>query len=230
MRSRFVSHQDTHLEPVRSTLVKPELKFSNSPTLSHPSRIAALEAASSLFSEQGYDAASMQDIADLAGLHKSTLYHHFRSKDEILLAICDHTLRELLESIGKTRAMSGLSPHQRVVEAFDRAAEIGLTTVRETNIILSQRPTSPAGHEILEKRRIYERQFADLVKEAQDAGQIAATSDATLLARLLLGMINWVLIWYKPDRSNYAMTQIRTGLHEILMGDWNLEANRSSMR
>ncbi len=229
MRSRFVSPRDARSEPVRSNLGTPELKSSNLPTLSHPSRIAALEAASSLFSEQGYDAASMQDIADLAGLHKSTLYHHFQSKDEILLVICDDTLRELLDSIGNTRAMSGLSPHQRVVEAFDRAAEIGLTAVRETNIILSQRPTSPAGCEILEKRRIYERQFADLVKEAQDAGQIAATSDATLLARLLLGMINWVLIWYKPDRSNYAMNQIRTGLHEILMSDWNLQPNRSAM-
>ena len=167
----------------------------------------------------------MQDIADLAGLHKSTLYHHFRSKDEILLAICNHTLCELFESIGKTRAVSGLSPLQRVVDAFDRAAEIGLTAFRETNIILSQRPTTPAGQQILEKRRIYERQFSDLVKDAQDAGQIAATSDAMLLTRLMLGMINWVLIWYKPDRSSYAIIQIRTGLHEILMSGWNLEEN-----
>ena len=37
-----------------------------------------------LFYERGFDATSMQDIADALGLHKSTLYHHISSKDELL--------------------------------------------------------------------------------------------------------------------------------------------------
>ena len=48
-----------------------------------------LEAAAQIFSQKGYHAASMQDIASLVNLQKASLYHHVSSKQEILLALLD---------------------------------------------------------------------------------------------------------------------------------------------
>ncbi len=48
-----------------------------------------LEAASELFTEQGYDATSLREIAERLGFTKAALYYHFQSKDEILRALLE---------------------------------------------------------------------------------------------------------------------------------------------
>jgi AcrR family transcriptional regulator len=61
-----------------------------------------LEAASDLFTEQGYDATSLREIADRLGFTKAALYYHFQSKDEILRALlepADAMVRELVERL-----------------------------------------------------------------------------------------------------------------------------------
>jgi AcrR family transcriptional regulator len=58
-----------------------------------------LEAAARIFSEKGFHAASMQDIADAVNLQKASLYHHFSSKQEILLALLDAALDLLIENL-----------------------------------------------------------------------------------------------------------------------------------
>ncbi len=51
------------------------------------SRNRVLDAAYPLFVQQGYKAVSMQQIADAVSINKATLYHHFRSKDDLFLAV-----------------------------------------------------------------------------------------------------------------------------------------------
>src|SRR5947199_8550537 len=56
------------------------------------SRQEILRAAARLFQQQGYDATSMNDISAALKLSKGGLYHHFRSKDEILFHIMNHAM------------------------------------------------------------------------------------------------------------------------------------------
>jgi AcrR family transcriptional regulator len=58
-----------------------------------------LEAAASIFSQKGYHAASMQDIAAAVSLQKASLYHHFSSKQEILLELLDQALDILIDRL-----------------------------------------------------------------------------------------------------------------------------------
>ena len=60
-----------------------------------------LEAAAQIFSEKGFHAASMQDIAKSVNLQKASLYHHVSSKQEILLELLDQALDILIERIGE---------------------------------------------------------------------------------------------------------------------------------
>ena len=55
-------------------------------------REGILEAAARIFGEKGYHATSMSDIADAVNLQKASLYYHFDSKQEILVALLDHAL------------------------------------------------------------------------------------------------------------------------------------------
>ncbi|RMD71924.1 MAG: TetR/AcrR family transcriptional regulator, partial [Gammaproteobacteria bacterium] len=48
---------------------------------------AILEAAEALFAERGFDAVSLSDIAQKAGMAKSSILHHFRSKEGLYLAV-----------------------------------------------------------------------------------------------------------------------------------------------
>ncbi len=60
-----------------------------------------LEAAAQIFSQKGFHAASMQDIAQAVNLQKASLYHHVTSKQDILLALLDRALDILIEHINR---------------------------------------------------------------------------------------------------------------------------------
>ncbi len=60
-----------------------------------------LAAAGILFIKKGYDATSVDDIAEAANVAKGTLYYHFKSKDEVLLGLSIGYLKRLSESVDK---------------------------------------------------------------------------------------------------------------------------------
>ena len=77
-------------------------------------------AAVDLFTEQGYDATTVAQIADRAGVTKSTFFRHFPDKRELLVAGQDALSRLLAEGI--TEAPAGASPLQAVAAGLDRAS------------------------------------------------------------------------------------------------------------
>jgi AcrR family transcriptional regulator len=73
-------------------------------------RARILEVASELFTDQGYDATSLREIADRLGFTKAALYYHFKSKDEIMLALlepADELISQLHERLGRAENLEG---------------------------------------------------------------------------------------------------------------------------
>ena len=70
------------------------------------SKEAILEAAAAIFSQKGYHAASMQDIAKAVQLQKGSLYHHVNSKQEILKALLDKALELLIANMQEVMALA----------------------------------------------------------------------------------------------------------------------------
>ena len=69
--------------------------------------------ATELFSEQGYDATSLRQLADRLGFTKAALYYHFQSKDEILEALVDPVLEmldDLVERLEQARGAPKSGP------------------------------------------------------------------------------------------------------------------------
>jgi AcrR family transcriptional regulator len=156
-----------------------------------------LEVATELFYRHGYTATSMQEIADGVQIHKSSLYHHTRSKEELLEAICRRSLDRLNRSLEE--AVAAPVPGDRVTTAIRGAVRAALDDPQSTSIIVRLDGKGPVQDRVAEERRRYERRLTELVAAAQDAGEVHTDVEAALLTRLILGMINWIVQWFDAD-------------------------------
>ncbi|MBD5458574.1 MAG: TetR/AcrR family transcriptional regulator [Lachnospiraceae bacterium] len=78
-----------------------------------------LDVASRLFMEKGYEHASIQDIIDnLGGLSKGAIYHHFKSKEEILIAVTDRMTEESNRILADIRDQKNLSGKEKLKKIF----------------------------------------------------------------------------------------------------------------
>jgi AcrR family transcriptional regulator len=177
------------------------------------SRQEILRTAARLFQQRGYDATSMNDVAAALKLSKGGLYHHFQSKDEILFEIMNHAMEITEERV--------LAPVRAIGDPQDRLRaliRLHIETVlsprdREITVMLHENhPLPPAlrkriNHRKKEYVHFVESLIADVQKEAQKQAQ-KATQRTTpekspvsprAAAFALLGMINWIYQWYKPE-------------------------------
>jgi AcrR family transcriptional regulator len=168
------------------------------------SRQEILRASARLFRERGYDATSMNDIAAALKLSKGGLYHHFRSKDEILFHIMNHAM-EITEDrvLAPIRVIA--DPEERLralvrlhIELVVRARD------REITVILHENHPLPAAlrRRVNAQKKNYIHFVEQLIAEVQQARNSSkgkVTPRAAAFA--LLGMINWIYQWYRPEGS-----------------------------
>lgn len=162
-------------------------------------RDSILLAAAQIFSEKGFHAASMQDIAEAVQLQKGSLYHHVTSKQEILVELLDQAL-DLLIAQQEAVMSQPLPPEEKLRQAIVSY----LTTLMEhrdlSSVLLfehrSLEPQYRARH--IPKRDRFERQWRDLIQEGKEAG-VFNTVEPAFAARALLGGLNWTITWYSPD-------------------------------
>src|ERR1700691_1248939 len=174
------------------------------------SRQEILRTAARLFQQRGYDATSMNDVAAALKLSKGGLYHHFQSKDEILFHIMSHAM-EITEErvINVVRRIDGASVagvEQRLRTLIRLHIQIVLSPEdREITVMLHENhPLPPVLRRKINARKkdylhFVEHLIADVQRDVQRRrnSQSSVTPRAAALA--LVGMINWIYQWYKPD-------------------------------
>lgn len=157
-----------------------------------------LDAAAIIFSRKGFEATSMADIAEAVGLQKASLYHHFESKQELLVELLDQALDLLIERIEPIVTLP-LPPDQRLRRAM--SAYLGaMVDHRELASILllehrSLEPEYLSRH--IPRRDRFERLWRDLIQQGYDTG-LFCCSDPALATRALMGVMNWSITWYNP--------------------------------
>jgi AcrR family transcriptional regulator len=181
-------------------------------------RDQVLAIAVQLFNEQGYDATSVADLAERLGLTKSALYHHFASKDELLSLALDSALTAL-EGVLDDAEHRAESDAERLRDVIGGAVEVLIDHLPEVTLLLRVRGNSKTEQQALERRRVFDARVAALVAGAQSEGWIRADVDAAIATRLIFGMINSVVEWYRPggpiDRDALArgiLTVVLDGL------------------
>ncbi|MFN2232990.1 MAG: TetR/AcrR family transcriptional regulator [Anaerolineales bacterium] len=158
-----------------------------------------LEAAAYIFSEKGYHAASMQDIARSVNLQKASLYHHVSSKQEILLELLDQALDILIMRIGAVASLK-IPPEEKLRSAMYVYLECLLERRELSAVLLFEHRSLNAELKSrhLPRRDRFESIWRGMIREGVNTG-IFECDDPALAARALLGVMNWTITWFKVD-------------------------------
>jgi AcrR family transcriptional regulator len=161
---------------------------------------AILRAAVELFNRRGYDATSMGDLAKELGLTKAAIYHHVTSKEQLLGQALDDALDELTAVVTEaSREQAGVSAYQRLREVLRRSVEVLVAHQPSVTLLLRVRGNSEIELAALERRRWLDDRLAALVADAVAEGALRDTVPPGLVSRLLFGMVNSLVEWYRPD-------------------------------
>jgi AcrR family transcriptional regulator len=157
-----------------------------------------LEVAVLVFNERGYDATSMDELATRLGVTKSAIYHHVPSKVELLRLALDRALDALFAVTEEPRATTGpaIERLEHVVRGSVRVLTEELPFV---TLLLRVRGNSPVELAALQRRREFDRIVTDLVRGAEDEGDVRPDVDPAVTSRLLFGTVNSITEWYRPD-------------------------------
>jgi len=143
-----------------------------------------------LFLKKGFQETTMREIADAAGLGKSTLYDYFKSKDEILIYFFEDQLREMTQEAQKI-AMQNLSADGRLRQIMEKYLE---SLQANKNLFLkllqeSQRLKPKSQKQVQAKRFAYQDLIRALIDEGINEG-VFRKVNSLLAARLLVGSIS----------------------------------------
>jgi AcrR family transcriptional regulator len=162
---------------------------------------SVLRGAVKVFNERGYDGTSMEDLSRELGITKSAIYHHVTGKEELLRLATDRALDGLfavLDEISRLEAPA----IGRLEELARRSVLLLAAELPFVTLLLRVRGNTRAERRALARRREFDTAVASLVTEARDEGDLRPDVDPALVARLLYGMINSVVEWYRP-RGGY---------------------------
>jgi AcrR family transcriptional regulator len=156
-----------------------------------------LGTAVAVFIERGYEATSMDEVATRLGITKSAIYHHVPSKVELLRLALDRALDALFAVTDEPGATAGpaIERLEHVVRGSVRVLTAELPFV---TLLLRVRGNSEVERSALQRRRKFDRLVTDLVRAAEEEGDVRPDVDPAVTSRLLFGTVNSLTEWYRP--------------------------------
>lgn len=148
-----------------------------------------------LFNRRGYHGTSLADIARTFGVSKAALYHHVRSKEEIVFGCYQRAMDIGME--GLRRALSGTTAPAEQLDIALRHYIEGLTDELSGAVVLvDEGALSPEQRAtITERRDAYERELRGIIARGVAAG-VFAPCDVKMIGFAILGAVNWISKWY----------------------------------
>jgi AcrR family transcriptional regulator len=161
-------------------------------------RSALLDAAATHFADRGFHATSTRELAAAVGMLPGSIYYHFPSKNDLLVAVYDEGVRRIEAAV--ERAVDGVDdPWQRLEVACTAHLEALLDGGAYARVVVRVQPedAGDAADDLIALRDRYEALFSGLIA-ALDLPDVSARRALRLL---LLGALNWVQHWYRPGRD-----------------------------
>jgi len=173
-----------------------------------PTRAAVLDeivrAAAAAFGEVGYRTATLETIADRAGLSKVTLYRYVSSKEELLSLVVERTIDRFQQGLRRI-----IAEQRPADDTLRRIIHYQVTLLTEhlpfLTVFFSEESGLPApmAARAVRAKREYDQAIARVVQEGVDTG-LLRDLPPTLVVFGLLGMCNWLHKWYRPDGKRTA--------------------------
>ena len=173
---------------------------------------AIIRAAADVLRQNGYDATTMKDIAAQVNLTAASLYHHFRNKDFLLLAVLEMGLDLVIEKL-EPIVESDMNSSDKLVAMIQahvinvtRNTAVGAAMVFEIRALLHPRLSQRGMRDHAEfmerrdnffiRRDYFESLFRRVMEEGIRSGEFRAV-DPAIVSKAMLGAHNWVGVWYR---------------------------------
>jgi AcrR family transcriptional regulator len=165
----------------------------------HPRRERLIEVAARVFNQKGYEAASLREICEAAGILPGSMYYHFRSKEDLYVQLHAEGFRQVTEAVD--RALQGKTdPWERLESAI--AAHLGELVKHSDVAGVTGASLFHAAPPALQRRLNRDRApYESLFRELIDALPLPPDVEQSLLRLSLLGAMNWTRIWYRPGKK-----------------------------
>ncbi|WP_434610455.1 TetR family transcriptional regulator [Pseudomonas sp. D2-30] len=160
-----------------------------------------LQTAAHLFRNKGFERTTVRDLASAVGIQSGSIFHHFKSKDEILWAVMEETVRYNTAMMRAALAEGG-SIRERVLALIrcELQSITGENGEAMAVLVYEWRSLSEEGQrQVLALRDIYERVWLEVLGEAKEAGYIRG--DVFVTRRFLTGALSWTSTWFRAGGS-----------------------------
>jgi TetR/AcrR family transcriptional regulator, cholesterol catabolism regulator len=186
-------------------------------------RQALITAAAQTFREQGLDGASLNDIAERAGLDRASLYYYVESKEDLYRTVVEEVVRANVEQVQAVKSGSG-SGAEKITEAIRLLMKSYAENYPHLYIFVAEDfgrrgPGRRQGRKSVKQPRaqdwrvplsglgdLYYRAIRDIVAEGFADGTLVSSLSPGLVAHGIIGMMSWSHRWFKPDGTASAET------------------------
>jgi AcrR family transcriptional regulator len=160
-------------------------------------REAIIDTSARVFARRGYHATGIMELCTENDLGKGALYHYIRSKEELLAAIHDRVMDEVMLGADRVAAAGG-SPSEQLAMLGDELLDVIHRYPDHVWVFLHEFPalTGERAAQFRERRREYERRVEAVLQAGVDSGEFRDL-EPRLTAMAWLGMHNYTYLWLK---------------------------------
>ena len=176
-----------------------ELVQSNRITDPQSAKGRLMRAAAHLFKTKGYERTTVRELGAAVGIQSGSLFHHFKSKEAILLSVMEETIIINMARMHEALGHADDSQNQLLALIQCELDSVHRDTGEAMSVLVYEWRSLKEDKQkyILQLRDEYETLWLNTIKQGIKDGSI--THDAFILRRLLAGAIGWTTTWYRPD-------------------------------
>jgi AcrR family transcriptional regulator len=176
-----------------------------------------LQTAAKMFKDKGYASSSMRDIATELGIEAASLYHHIKSKEEILETICFTMADKLNAAIAEVNDIY-FNAEEKLRMAIKNHVQIISVNIDQSAVFLHEwrSLSEPRLSEFKTLRDAYEGEFRVIIGEGINE-DIFDNVDQKFATLTILSTVNWINEWYNPN-GKMNVEEIAQKLSDFIMG------------
>lgn len=176
-----------------------------------------LAVAADLFARKGFEATSIREIGEAAGILSGSLYHHFKSKEEMLDVLL-HRFVDKLVPLYEDVVSGGGGATETLKQLVTAGSLVSMENARELTVIMHERKflnRNPEFAYVNEVMLEVERIWFGVLQEGVRCGEFRQDLDLNLVLRIIMDLISSTISWYRPG-SRYTPEQVSASQLEVL--------------
>jgi TetR/AcrR family transcriptional regulator, cholesterol catabolism regulator len=182
----------------------------------HARRHAIIDLSAKVFAQRGYHGTSTIELCEANQLGKGALYYYIGSKEQLLAAIHDRVMDEVMLGADRVAAAGGSPPEQlamhgqELLDVIVRYPDHVWVFLHEFHAL-----TGESAEQFRRRRHEYERRVEDVIEAGSKSGHFRQV-DPQVTARAWLGMHNYTYLWLKAD-GRLSAQEIATAFADIFV-------------